>query len=192
MYSQLQTPLFSRPHFDFDSISHQFDAIEWREGDPVSNVEDLIQVGDRLVCLGLVLLPKEQGFQHLSSFLEELDEEDDFLVDDQLSLSISNKEFLVREFASWMTDFLRDELNSYDLSPSKAYSAFGITQQDTAVQRAWHKSCLGIPTARHKEYSFTEVFTKEVMHWLENWPVLPPNSEQPDLTERLKAYWDSH
>lgn len=192
MSSQLQTPLLSRPHFEFDSISHQLDAIEWREGDAVSNIEDLMQVGDHLLCVGLGLLPKEQGFQNLSGFLEELEEDDEFLLDEMLCLSISNKEFLAGAFASWMAEVLRDLLKSHKLQPDKVASAFRIPLRGNVSDRSWWGSCYGIAATRHANRRLLEEFSAEVLYWLENVPVMPPNSEQPGLALRLKAYWASH
>lgn len=65
---QLQTPSFKRPHIDSDYIGMMLDGIEFRDGNPLSNVENLLQVAEILMDAGLRTVPKETIWAQMEGF----------------------------------------------------------------------------------------------------------------------------
>jgi hypothetical protein len=185
---QLQTPLYRRPHVESQaSIGHMLDSLEWREGDPEGSAEDLMVIGDSLLSLGLVLVPKEEAFQLLSNFLEDLEQGDEFLENGNFVLSHQNREALASELAPRMANRQQQIVGRYDLESLKVPKALGLSLRSLNREGSCWGSCYGNAATRHAEQCLLVTFSGEVLYWLEKVP-LPTSSDQPSLTERFREY----
>ena len=162
VHDLLQTPLYRRASVYEGCLFHLLDAVEFREGDGTCAVDELLETATALLDMGLELWPKEESFHLLRAFLADLEQEDEFLEDECLVLSLSNRAILADEFAARMVKNQEGLLANFLLKDSKAYALNGYQRLHFG-------------------------FTQEVDHWLER--VLPPSSGvQPSLQNKLKAH----
>jgi len=167
----LQPPLYSRPHVDSEvSVGYMLDSLEWREGDPEGDAMDLLCLGRSLMDLGLTLAPKEESFQLLRDFLEDLEQEDEFLEGEQFVLDESNRIILETEFASRMAEAQYKLLTSCGLKKSKLYELHEGMKEESWLIRSLR---------------LHSVLMEEVAHWLEKVP--RATSSQPPLNLRLQT-----
>jgi hypothetical protein len=106
---QLQTPSFKSPHIESDYIGMMLDGIEFRDGNPLSDAENLLQVAEMLMDTGLSTVPKEaiwtqmEGFfiylleNHPSDFSDDNEEGEQIII-----LSLNNRLYLEDYCASAM------------------------------------------------------------------------------------------
>lgn len=168
----LQTPRYSRPHVDSEvSVVYMLDSLEWREGDPEGDAMDLLCLGRSLMDLGLTLVPKEESYQLLYSFLEDLEQEDEFLEGEQFVLDESNRIILETEFASRMAEAQYKLLTACGLKKSRLYEL-----HEGMKEHAWLV----------RSERLRSVLMEEVAHWLEKVP--RAISTQPSLNLRLQQH----
>lgn len=171
VFDLLQTPLYRRASVFGGPLVHLLDAVEFREGEGTTAVDDLLETATSLLDMGLELWPKEESFHLLEEFLVDLEQEDEFLEGECLVLSLSNKAILTRQFAARMIKCQYDLLSSCKLKKAKLNEMLERCNQKRVVR---------------KERLHT-VFRREVEHWLMKVP-LPTSSDQPTLQNKLKAF----
>jgi hypothetical protein len=129
MSSYLQVPSFRRPYIENDNIRMMLDDIERRDGNPLSDAENLLRVAEILMDVGLNTIPKETVWAQMESFFIYLNENypSNFFDDDEqgeeiVILSLNNRLYLEDYCASSMirnqldlltkNTFKRDKLKS--------------------------------------------------------------------------------
>jgi len=126
----LQPPFFLEPHVDCTNIRMLLEGIRHREGNPLIDAEQLLQLGESLIDAGLVLVTKEETFEQMENFFLYLSMENpsDFCEDSEktgdlsIVLSRDNRLYLEDFCASSMikkqlkllteNKFKREKLNS--------------------------------------------------------------------------------
>lgn len=103
---QLQTPSFKRPYIESDNIRMLLDGIEYREGNPLTDAEWLLQTGEEIVDAGLILVTKKEVWSQMENFFLWLavnypsDYTDDNLDGEEVIFLSQNNRFYLEDYCA--------------------------------------------------------------------------------------------
>lgn len=194
-HAQLQTPSFLRPHIESDNIRLLLDGIEYREGNPLTDAEWLLQTGEELVDAGLVLVTREEVWSQMETFFLWLADnypsgytDDDAAGEEIIFLSQNNRFYLEDYCAGAMTRKQLDLLTENKFKREKLKNLY----------KESYASCVPMKGPNEEFEPFKMELKDEARQWFKEIPEESPFAKegwvQPHVRGPLKAFlkqWDA-